>query len=435
MGTFLVHPTALEDHRDLPSEVFFDLKHQLVFQALTEVGVAGFGGAVDDAALVNWLKERGRLDAVGGHAFFAQLANKSTIPANLSRYRELLERWKEKRDVQKASLAIMQKAIALDAEVDDHDLPLTDWAIARLEAAAKPTTRGATYRDWAKNTARSLDALTYATAFKTGLSALDSRLKICPGDHTVLAGRPAMGKTALAMLLAEKVAEAGHPVAVFSLEQPGTQLMARRACARAKVDTTWLRNMDECPPGQRGALIAALGAQAKLPIWLDDTPRLAIRQLSSHAKRAKRALAIDRPGLVVVDYLQLMDGSQKRNSTREQDISETARGCKTLAREMEWAVVALCQLNRAVESRTDKRPLMSDLRESGAIEQNADQIVMIYRDDVYNPESREPGVAELIVRKNRHGPVGTSKVRFDARFTDFSDLSWQDSYPIPRDTK
>jgi replicative DNA helicase len=238
-----------------------------------------------------------------------------------------------------------------------------------------------------------------------------------------------MGKTSFALSIARNCA-AGHgfPCAVFSLEMSSEQLAERLLCAEAEVDSSALR---------QGRLVArdmtnmtyAADTLSKAPIVIDDTPALTIRELRARARRfvADRDIMGEKPfGLIVVDYLQLMSGGQTKRSggsNREQEISEISRGLKALAKEIHCPILALSQLNRSVESRDNKRPHLADLRESGAIEQDADMIMFIYRDEVYNPETEDKGVAEIIIGKNRHGPTDTIRTRFDGRYTRFSNLS------------
>jgi replicative DNA helicase len=243
-----------------------------------------------------------------------------------------------------------------------------------------------------------------------------------PGDLVVLAARPSMGKTALAINIAEHVAlHEGLPVAVFSMEMGASQLAVRIVGSIGRIDQGHLRtgklSDDEWP-----RLTEAIEKLRKVSLHIDETPGLTPSELRANARRLSRQCG--KLGLIVVDYLQLMSGSNNSNGdNRATEIGEISRGLKMLAKELQCPVIALSQLNRSVEQRTDKRPMMSDLRESGAIEQDADVIMFIYRDDYYNKESKEPGVAEIIIGKQRNGPTGTVKLAFLKPLTKFESLA------------
>jgi replicative DNA helicase len=243
------------------------------------------------------------------------------------------------------------------------------------------------------------------------------------GDLIVLAARPSMGKTALAINIAEHVAlNEGLPVAVFSMEMGASQLAIRIVGSIGRIDQQRLRtgklNQEEWP-----RLTEAIEKLRNISLHIDETPSLTPMELRANARRLARTCG--KLGLIVVDYLQLMSGntSSSNGDNRATEIGEISRGLKMLAKELQCPVIALSQLNRSVETRTDKRPMMSDLRESGAIEQDADVIMFIYRDDYYNKDSKEPGVAEIIIGKHRNGPTGTVKLAFLKPITRFESLA------------
>jgi replicative DNA helicase len=243
------------------------------------------------------------------------------------------------------------------------------------------------------------------------------------GDLIVLAARPSMGKTALAINIAEHVAlNEGLPVAVFSMEMGASQLAIRIVGSIGRIDQQRLRtgklNQEEWP-----RLTEAMEKLRNISLHIDETPSLTPMELRANARRLARTCG--KLGLIVVDYLQLMSGNTSSNNgdNRATEIGEISRGLKMLAKELQCPVIALSQLNRSVETRTDKRPMMSDLRESGAIEQDADVIMFIYRDDYYNKDSKEPGVAEIIIGKHRNGPTGTVKLAFLKPITRFESLA------------
>jgi replicative DNA helicase len=258
------------------------------------------------------------------------------------------------------------------------------------------------------------------TGVPTGFVDLDKMTAgLQPSELVIVAGRPSMGKTALCLNLARYAAvEAQVPVAVFSLEMSKEQIAFRLLGTEAKIEFGRLRSgalaRDEWP-----RLTRAAGTLARAPIFVDDTPALGIAELRAKARRLKREHKL---GLVIVDYLQLLRG-RRDAERREQEISEISRSLKALAKELSVPVVALSQLNRQVESRGDRRPQLSDLRESGAIEQDADVIAFIYRDEVYHPDTTEKGVAEVIIGKQRNGPTGVVRLAFLDRFTAFENLA------------
>jgi replicative DNA helicase len=265
------------------------------------------------------------------------------------------------------------------------------------------------------------------TGVPTGLTELDKLTSgLQPGDLIIVAGRPSMGKTAFAMNVAENVAlEARKPVAIFSMEMSATQLVTRLISSYGSIDQTKLRTGrldDEDWP----RVTKATEKLTDSPLFIDDTPSLSPGDIRARARRLKREHKD--LGLIVVDYLQLMQvpGNQENRAT---EISEISRSLKALARELEVPLIALSQLNRALESRTDKRPVMSDLRESGAIEQDADLIVFIYREEVYNKDTTEKGVAEIIIGKQRNGPIATVKTAFLGQYTRFDNLAREERYP------
>jgi replicative DNA helicase len=276
------------------------------------------------------------------------------------------------------------------------------------------------------------------TGVPSGFTDLDSKTAgLQPTELIILAARPAMGKTSFALSLAQNAAvTGGWPCIVFSLEMSSTQLAERMLCSEAKVDSSALRR-GQLQRQDMTNLTYAAATLSKAPILIDDTPALSLRELRARARRFrmnKDLFGGKKTGLIVVDYLQLMRGSpQAAKASREQEISEISRGLKSLAKELDVPVLALSQLNRSLENRTDKRPQLSDLRESGAIEQDADVIMFIYRDVVYNKDCENPHIAEVILGKNRHGATGTVETHFEGRYTRFENLSQRSDGPSHRE--
>jgi replicative DNA helicase len=256
----------------------------------------------------------------------------------------------------------------------------------------------------------------------TGFTDLDAKTAgLQPSDLVIVAGRPAMGKTTFALNVAVNAAKAtGRPAIIFSLEMSKDQIVRRMLCSEGKVDATRMRgnNLDTTHDWPR--LIEAANVLSQTEIYVDDSSPMTPLEIRAKSRRlsSEKGLCV-----VVVDYLQLMHAGGRRIEIREQEISEISRNLKALAKELNVPVIALSQLNRGVESRPDKRPMMSDLRESGAIEQDADIIMFVYRDEVYNENTEDRGIAEIIIGKQRSGPVGTIKVRFFNQYTLFENLA------------
>ncbi len=259
------------------------------------------------------------------------------------------------------------------------------------------------------------------TGVPTGLADLDEKTSgLQPSDMIVLAARPGMGKTSLALNIAETVAvEAGLPVAVFSMEMPGTQLATRFLSSVGRIDQHKIRT-GKLNDEEWQRLTYALGKLHEAPIYIDETPGLNPTDLRARCRRLHRQCG--RLGLIVIDYLQLMT-SLKESDNRSAELSEISRSVKSLAKELHVPIIALSQLNRSLEQRPNKRPVASDLRESGAIEQDADIIMFIYRDEIYNPDSPDKGMAELIISKHRNGSTGTIRMTFLGEFTRFENFA------------
>jgi replicative DNA helicase len=244
-------------------------------------------------------------------------------------------------------------------------------------------------------------------------------------DLVIIAGRPSMGKTSFAMNLVENAAIKNRsPVAVFSMEMPGEQLVMRMMSSLGRIDQHKIRT-GKLEDTDWPRLTSAVGILNDAPIYIDDTPGLTPMEVRARARRIKREHGL---GLIVIDYLQLMQGSGKTSENRATEISEISRSLKGLAKELSVPVIALSQLNRGLEQRPNKRPIMSDLRESGAIEQDADVIVFIYRDEVYNEDSPDKGTAEIIIGKQRNGPIGISRLTFLGQYTRFENYIHQGAY-------
>ena len=448
LSAVMLDPAALDRVTDLKPEHFYSEAHRRIFEAALELKSSGT--PVDVVQVGSWLKDRQRLAQVGGTGYLSQILDAAPVVANVTAYADNI---REKSRIRALILAC-QRVTAQGYGDFGEPQAFIDGAEQAIYNIARTSSKLGTEKliDVMKKAFKRInDSLARGgkiTGFSTGFTRFDSMTAgLHEGDLSIVAARPGMGKTSFVLNVAANVAsprgnvvegdesqqweEPGVGAVIFSLEMPREQLANRMVCSEARVDVGKIRT------GNLGAedwrkLTQAASYLGSLPIWIDDSPGLTLLELRAKVRRLQAEFEtrddegrkIKRIGLVVIDYLQLMKGRDGAAS-REQEISEISRGLKGLAKELEVPVVALSQLNRAVETRSEKskRPLISDLRESGAIEQDADNIIFIYRDDYYNPDSAEANIAELIVAKQRNGPTGTAKVRFDKQWTRFDNLA------------
>ena len=370
-------------------------------------------------------------DKTGGVVYLGSLAQNTPSALNIRRYAELVHDRAMQRNLAQVAAEIAETALNPSGKDVGQLLDEAETRILEINESGTRTQRG--FEEIQPVLARVMERIDYlyhrdnpsdVTGVATGFTDLDEKTAgLQPGDLIIVAGRPSMGKTAFALNIAENVAvDNGLPVAVFSMEMGGTQLAMRMLGSISRVDQHRMRtgrlNDDEWQK-----LSSAMGKLHEAPIHIDETAALNSLELRSRARRLRRTCG--KLGLIVVDYLQLMSSSAGGGGeNRATEISEISRGLKALAKELECPVIALSQLNRALEQRQDKRPMMSDLRESGAIEQDADVILFIYRDEVYFPDKQESkGRAEVIIGKQRNGPIGKVDLAFLGQFTRFENLA------------
>jgi replicative DNA helicase len=428
LGGILLRNEVLTQLDTLEDEDFYDPRHRLVFAAMRSLEATA--KPIDEITLEAELQKMGKLEAIGGLAFLAELTLRVPTPENVVHYAEIVQDKHSARRLMTASAEIAARGYEDFGDVRDY-LDQAEAAIFEV-TQSREKTGPAPLKTLIKAVFSSLDERFSSpdgiTGVPTGFTDLDARTAgLQPTELIILAARPAMGKTSFALSIAQNCACAGGwPVIVFSLEMSATQLAERMLCSEARVDSSALRR-GQLQRQDMTNLTYAANTLSKAPILVDDTPALSLRELRARSRRfrANKELFGDKKfGLIVVDYLQLMRGSgTSQKASREQEISEISRGLKALAKELHCPVLALSQLNRSLESRPDKRPQLSDLRESGAIEQDADLILFIYRDVVYNKDAENPNLAEVILGKNRHGASGTVETRFEGRFTRFENLS------------
>lgn len=411
----------------LSPQDFYSEANVKIFEAMIELFRQN--QPLDQVTLREALVHSGKLAGVGGDDYLLSLTNTIPTVANIEAHARLVREKSMVRGLLQVCHEVTSKGYGDYGSIEEY----LDQAEAAVFSVARERARNP-YEHVKEVVMRTFQEIHETanrgetiTGLPTGFSALDKMTAgMHPGDLVIVAGRPGMGKTAFALNVAYNACEkAKTPVAVFSLEMPKGQLVRRLLGSEARVDGNRIRtgqlHKDDWPK-----LADAAGSLSELPIWIDDTPAISMVELRAKARRLRAEVGLS---LLVVDYLQLMR-SGSRNDSREQEISEISRNLKALAKELELPIVALSQLNRGVESRgvKDKRPQLSDLRESGAIEQDADTIWFIYRDEVYNRDTDDQGIAEIIVGKQRAGPTGTCRVRFFSEFTRFDDLADSDYY-------
>jgi replicative DNA helicase len=428
LGGILLRNEVLLQLESLEVEDFYHFQHKVVFEAVRNLEATA--KPIDVVTIENEVEKQGKLDAIGGVAFLGELAMRVPTVDNVLAYTEIVRDHSQARKLILASAEIVEKGYEDNLEVRDY---LDDAEAKIFEVTQRKDKTGPEpLKGLVKKVFSSLDERFNSpdgiTGVPTGFTDLDTRTAgLQPTELVILAARPAMGKTSFAMSLAQNAATSGGwPCLVFSLEMSSTQLAERMLCSEAKVDSSALRR-GQLQRQDMTNLTYAAATLSKAPILIDDTPALSLREVRARARRFrsnKELFGTKKTGLILIDYLQLMRGSpQAAKASREQEISEISRGLKSLAKELECPVLALSQLNRSLEQRTDKRPQLSDLRESGAIEQDADVILFIYRDVVYNKDAENPHVAEVIIGKNRHGATGTIETHFEGRYTRFENLS------------
>ncbi len=409
---------------------FYGRHHQLIFDAVREL--QGKNEPADVITVAEWLEQNGKLDEVGGYSYIGSLASQTPSTANISHYARIVRERSILRSLIMVANDISTTAYAPDGmsprEVLDHAeklvFDLSEKDGRRRQEFRTIQTLSALAVDRIEKLSESKDPI---TGMPTGFTDLDEMTAgLQRGDLVVIAGRPSMGKTSLAMNVAEYVAvQKKLPVAVFSMEMPGEQLAMRLLSSIGRINANKVRtgrlNDDDWP-----RLTTALGLLDQAPIFIDDTAGLNPLDLSSRARRLFREH--NDIGLIVVDYLQLMQSLEKvANENRATEISNITRALKMLARELNVPVVVLSQLNRSLEQRPNKRPIMSDLRESGAIEQDADVIFFVYRDEVYNETDENKGMAEIIIGKQRNGPIGMVPLTFRGEYTRFDNFAPADA--------
>jgi len=421
LGSMLLDEDAISIAcESLDRESFYKDTHKKIFEAIASLYNAN--KAVDLITLTDELKKQEILDEVGGVSFLTALANSVPTAANISHYVTIV---KEK-SILRTLINNATRIVSLCYESDGNIDQVVDSAERFIFEVSNKKIQGSYMhlKEIVKDSIETIDRLyqkkAHVTGIPTGFIDFDNKTSgLQASDLIVIAGRPSMGKSALALGIAEYAGVVEKiPLAIFSLEMSKEQLVQRMLCAHAKVDAHKVRT-GYLATSDWPRLTAAAGKLSEAPIFIDDTPAISVMELRAKARRLKAQQGIN---LIILDYLQLMRGSANIEN-RQQEISEISRSLKALARELSVAVVAISQLSRAVEARQDHRPQLSDLRESGAIEQDADVVVLILREEYYNPNPENQGKAEVIIAKQRNGPVGSLGLTFIQEYTRFENIA------------
>ncbi len=404
----------------LQEKDFYRESHRQIFQAI--IGLMDRDEPADLVTLTNELKQKGKLELIGGVAYLAQLVESVTTAANVEHYAKIVKDKGILREVIHAATEIATNGYQESSEVSEF-LDQAEQLIFQVSETRQKgglTPIASIVKDSFKQIEKNYERKELITGLATGFKDLDKiTAGLQPSDLIIIAGRPSMGKTSFCLNIAEHIAlHEKEPVAIFSLEMAREQLVSRLLCSEARIDSSRLRSgfIDEV---EWMRLTDAAGRLSDSPIFIDDMAQVSVFEMRAKTRRLKASKGL---GLVIVDYLQLMKGVGKIES-REREISEISRSLKAMAKELNVPVIALSQLNRGVEARQDKRPMLADLRESGAIEQDADIVGFIYRDEVYNKDSPDAGIAEFNVVKHRNGPIGMVKLSFISKYTRFENLA------------
>ena len=428
LGGLMLDNNAWDKIADRVSETdFYRRDHRLLFRAIRDLAEAG--SPFDAVTLSEELNKTRELETAGGLSYIGTLAKDTPSAANIVAYADIVREHSVLRQLIQVGTGIADSGFN---PAGRQSKELLDEAERQVFEIAEQGARGRqgfnSIKDLLTRVVERIDMLyeqdSSITGVPTGYADFDGKTSgLQKADLVIVAGRPSMGKTTFAMNIAEHVAiKEQLPVAVFSMEMPGEQLAMRMMSSLGRINQQKVRtgklDDDDWP-----RLTSAMSLLAEAPLYIDDTPALSPTELRARTRRLMREHG--QLGLVVIDYLQLMQvPGHKENRTGE--ISEISRSLKGLAKELDCPVIALSQLNRSLEQRTDKRPVMSDLRESGAIEQDADLIVFIYRDEVYNEDSPYKGTAEIIIGKQRNGPIGTTRLAFLGEYTRFENYAGSD---------
>ncbi|CAM3056410.1 replicative DNA helicase [Sporolactobacillus spathodeae] len=433
LGAIFLEPSAIiAASEDLVPEDFYRTSHQLIFSVMLELSEQN--EPVDVVTVTNALQSAKHLEEVGGVSYLAELAGSVPTAANLSYYCQIVAEKSLLRRLIRTATQIVSEGYTREEEVERI---LADAERKILEVAERK--RGGEFQSMKDVLIETYDTIELlqnrkgdVTGTGTGFIELDRMTAgFQKSDLIIVAARPSVGKTAFALNIAQNVATKNEAnVAIFSLEMGAQQLAMRMLCAEGNIDAQKLRT-GRLEDEDWQKLTMAMGSLSHAGIYIDDSPGIRVNDIRAKCRRLKLDKGLD---LVVIDYLQLILGSggNGRQENRQQEVSEISRTLKAMARELNVPVIALSQLSRGVESRQDKRPMMSDIRESGSIEQDADVVAFLYRDDYYNKESEKQNIIEIIIAKQRNGPVGTVELAFIKEYNKFVNLDRKHEDDVPR---
>ena len=428
---FLDSSTLITASEILRPDDFYRSAHQKIFETFIRLSDRGKG--IDVVTVTEELSSKKELENVGGVAYIMELANAVPTAANVGHYAKIVEEKALLRRLIHVATKIVEDGYTREDEVESL---LGEAERKVMEVANRKNASDFRHiKDVLVNTFDNIEQMQHrtgdVTGIPTGFTALD---KLTAGfqrnDLIIVAARPSVGKTAFALNVAQNVAvRADENVAIFSLEMGAEQLIMRMLCAEGNIDAQNLRT-GSLTPEDWNKLMIAMGTLSDAGIFIDDTPGIRISEIRAKCRR----LANEQGGLgmILIDYLQLIQGNGKSGESRQQEVSEISRSLKALARELKVPVIALSQLSRGVEQRQDKRPMMSDLRESGSIEQDADIVAFLYREDYYDKsDEAEKGIIEIIVAKQRNGPTDTVKLMFKKEYNKFINMDYSAEYSAP----
>lgn len=425
LGGILLDPEAISRVSDrLKPEAFYISAHKDIYQAALRLQAQG--KPTDLLSVTSWLSDHELLPKIGGRNKLASLVDRTVSSVNIDALAQLVIEKYQRRQLIKAGNEIVQ--LGYETETD---LPVVlDKAEQKVFGISQERSASGLVHvsDTLIDTFQEIEERHEGVALPgvaSGFYDLDSMTSgFQRSDLIIVAARPSMGKTAFCLNLAHNIAVSYKlPIALFSLEMSQEQLVQRLLASEAGIESTYLRS-GRISQTQWEPLSRAIGLLSEMPVYIDDTSNITVNEMRSQARRLQTEVGVDL-GLIIIDYLQLMDTA---GDNRVQELAKITRGLKGLARELSVPVIALSQLSRGVESRTNKRPMLSDLRESGSIEQDADLVIMLYRDEYYNSDTPDRGIAEIIIAKHRNGPTGTVKLLFEPQFTKFKNFARPGNY-------
>lgn len=423
LGSMMLDKEAVASAAEaLKPEDFYSQAHQVIYKIMLKL--YDTGKPVDLVTVTDELYQSGLMDSIGGITYITDLSRVVPSTANVGYYISIIEQKATLRKLIQASNGIIKDSYESSKDIDTiiNDAEKSIFDISQKQSGNGFASVKATLLDCYSKIEETYKNKGQISGIPTGFTELDYKLTgLHPSELILIAARPSMGKTSFVMNIAQYVSvHAKIPIAVFSLEMSKEQITNRLLCCESNVELHKVRTGALSDEDWK-KLAWGLASLSQAPIYIDDTPGISVMEMRSKCRRLKIEKGL---GLVIIDYLQLMGGNGKSES-RQQEISDISRSLKVMARELSVPVIALSQLSRAPEARNDHRPMLSDLRESGAIEQDADVVLFLYRDEYYNPDTEDKNIAELIISKQRNGPTGVVKLAWLGEFTKFANLEFK----------